>query len=136
MIRYSVSKVANLLFAQELQRLMDEQGLPILSISVHPGAVASDGSKEIGNLVFSLLRAAIVISTDQGAVTPLFAATASEVRETPDKFKGKYLEPFGKVVTPNIVANDMEQVRGMWQNTTTEVSKYLSEIGVAPLEQW
>ncbi|GKT64222.1 daunorubicin C-13 ketoreductase [Colletotrichum tofieldiae] len=136
MIRYSVSKVANLLFAQELQRLMDEQALPILSISVHPGGVASDGTKNIGNSVFSLIRAAAFLSTDQGAVTSLFAATAREVRENSDQFKGKYLEPFGKVVTPNPVANDMEKVRGMWDNTTTEVNKYLVDIGIAPLQQW
>ncbi|KAK1975184.1 daunorubicin C-13 ketoreductase [Colletotrichum cereale] len=136
MIRYSVSKVANILFAQELQRLMDEQNLPILSISVHPGGVASDGTKKIGNSVFLLLRAALFLSPDQGAATSLFAATAREVRENPDKFKGKYLEPFGEVATPNPVANDTELVRGMWDNTTTEVNQYLAEIGLAPLQQW
>ncbi|KAK2018546.1 daunorubicin C-13 ketoreductase [Colletotrichum eremochloae] len=136
MVRYAVSKVANLLFAQELQRLMDEQGLPILSISVHPGGVASNGTKVIGNSAFSLLRAAFFLSTDQGAATSLFAATAPEVRENPEKFKGKYLEPFGEVVTPNPVAKDMEKVRGMWDNTTTEVNKYLAEIGLAPLQPW
>ncbi|OHX00073.1 daunorubicin c-13 ketoreductase [Colletotrichum incanum] len=136
MIRYSVSKVANLLFAQELQRLMNEQALPILSISVHPGGVASDGTKNIGNSVFSLIRATAFLSTDQGAVTSLFAATAMEVRENSDKFKGKYLEPFGKVVTPNPVANETEKIRGMWDNTTTEVNKYLAEIGITPLQQW
>ncbi|TQN65827.1 putative oxidoreductase, partial [Colletotrichum shisoi] len=134
MIRYSVSKVANLLFAQELQRRMDERGLPILSISVHPGGVASEGTKGIGNSVFSLVRAAVFLSTDQGAVTSLFAATASEVHENADGFKGKYLEPYGKVATPNPVANDAKQVRGMWDNTTAEVNKHLSEIGLTPLQ--
>ncbi|KAK1569854.1 daunorubicin C-13 ketoreductase [Colletotrichum navitas] len=136
MIRYAVSKVANILFAQELQRLMDEQGLPILSISVHPGGVASEGNKDIGNSLFSLVRSTFFLSTDQGAATSLFAATAREVRENPEKFKGKYLEPFGEVVTPNPVFEDMEQVRGMWDNTTTEVNKYLTEIGLAPLKKW
>ncbi|KAK2046229.1 daunorubicin C-13 ketoreductase [Colletotrichum somersetense] len=136
MVRYGVSKVANLLFAQELQRLMDEQGLPILSISVHPGGVATEGTKTIGNLAFLFLRAAVFLSVDQGAATSLFAATAREVRENSEKFKGKYLEPFGKVVTPHPVAKDKEQVRGMWDYTTTEVNKYLTEIGLAPLQEW
>ncbi|KAK1991663.1 daunorubicin C-13 ketoreductase [Colletotrichum falcatum] len=136
MIRYAVSKVANILFAQELQRLMDEQGLPILSISVHPGGVATGGTRVIGNSVFLLLRAATFLSTDQGAATSLFAATAPEVRANPEKFKGKYLEPFGEVVTPNPVAKDTEQARGLWDNTTAGVNKYLVEIGLAPLQEW
>lgn len=136
MIRYAVSKVANLLFAQELQRLLDEQGLPILSISVHPGGVASDSTKDIGNSIFLLVRATTFLSVDQGAATPLFAATATEVRKNSDRFKGKYLEPFGKITTPNPVVKDERQIKGMWDNTTSEVNKYLSEIGLAPLQEW
>ncbi|KAJ0325593.1 hypothetical protein COL5a_007404 [Colletotrichum fioriniae] len=136
MIRYAVSKVANLLFAQELQRLLDEQGLPILSISVHPGGVASPGSKDIGNSIFSLVRSAAFLTVDQGAITSVFAATAAEVRENADKYKGKYLEPFGKIVTPNPVAKDEKQVKGMWEHTTVEANKYLATLGLAPLQEW
>ncbi|KAJ0163331.1 putative oxidoreductase [Colletotrichum tanaceti] len=136
MIRYSVSKVANLLFAQELQRRMDERGLPILSVSVHPGGVASEGTRDIGNAVFSLARAAAFLSTDRGAATSLFAATAGRVRENADAFRGRYLEPYGRVVTPNPVAEDARQVRGMWDNTTAEVNKHLLEMGMAPLRDW
>ncbi|KXH33368.1 daunorubicin C-13 ketoreductase [Colletotrichum simmondsii] len=136
MIRYAVSKVANLLFAQELQRLLDEQGLPILSISVHPGGVASPGSKDIGNSLFSLVRSAAFLTVDQGAITTVFAATAAEVRENAEMYKGKYLEPFGKIVTPNPVAKDEKQVKGMWEHTTVEANKYLSTLGLAPLQKW
>ncbi|KAL0935647.1 short chain dehydrogenase [Colletotrichum truncatum] len=136
MIRYGASKIANLLFAQELQRLLDEQNLPILSISVHPGGVDSDGCKEIGGSIFSLLRSTTFLTVDQGAVTPLFAATAKEVRENASKFKGKYLEPFGEIRNPHPVAKDQKQIRGMWDNTTSEVNRYLAEIGLSPLEAW
>ncbi|KAK1462398.1 daunorubicin C-13 ketoreductase [Colletotrichum cuscutae] len=136
MIRYAVSKVANLLFAQELQRILDEQGLPMLSISVHPGGVASPGSKDIGNSLFSLVRSAAFLTVDQGAITSVFAATAAEVRENADKYKGRYLEPFGKIVTPNPVAKNEKQVRGMWEHTTVEANKYLATLGLAPLQEW
>ncbi|KAI8308509.1 putative oxidoreductase [Colletotrichum sp. SAR11_59] len=136
MIRYGAAKVANLLFAQELQRLMDEQGVPILSISVHPGGVDSDGCKEIGGSVFSLVRIASFLTVDQGTVTPLFAATAKTVRDNAQSFKGKYLEPFGEVVTPHLVSKDEKQIRGMWDNTTSEVNRYLADIGLSPLESW
>ncbi|KAG7054313.1 daunorubicin C-13 ketoreductase [Colletotrichum scovillei] len=120
MIRYAVSKVANLLFAQELQRLLDEQGLPILSISVHPGGVATPGSKDIGNSLFSLVRSAAFLTVDQGAITSVFAATAAEVRENADKYK---------------VAKDEKQVKGMWEHTTVEANKYLSTLGLAALQE-
>ncbi|KAF6796354.1 short chain dehydrogenase [Colletotrichum sojae] len=136
MVRYAASKVANTLFAQELQRLLDEQGLPILSVSVHPGGVASEGSKTIGGAVFTLLRSPVLLTVDQGAVTPLFAATAAEVRENAERFKGRYLEPYATIVTPHVVAQDKEQVRGMWDHTTTEVNKYFAEIGLSPLKDW
>ncbi|KAF6824881.1 short chain dehydrogenase [Colletotrichum musicola] len=136
MIRYAASKVANMLFAQELQRLLDEQGLPILSISVHPGGVDSEGCRTIGGSFFSLLRSTVFLTSDQGAVTSLFAATAAEVHENAEKFKGRYLEPYGTIVTPHPVAQDKEQVRGMWDHTTTEVNKYFAEIGLSPLKEW
>ncbi|OLN85423.1 putative oxidoreductase C736.13-like protein 8 [Colletotrichum chlorophyti] len=135
MIRYAVSKLANLLFAQELQRLMDEQGLPILSISVHPGGVDSEGCKDIGNAVFSLVRSTF-LTPDQGAITTLFAATAEKVRQNPETFKGKYLEPYGKVVTPHPVSKNQKQVKGMWDNTTLEVNKHLAKAGLEPLQNW
>ncbi|KAK1848357.1 short chain dehydrogenase [Colletotrichum chrysophilum] len=136
MIRYGAAKVANLLFAQELQRLMDEQGVPILSISVHPGGVDSDGCKEIGGSVFSLFRISSFLTVDQGTVTPLFAATAKTVRDNSQSFKGKYLEPFGEIVKPHPVSKDEKQIRGMWDNTTSEVNKYFADIGLSPLESW
>ena len=43
MILYAVSQVASAMFAKELQRRLDDRGLPILSIAVHPGEVATEG---------------------------------------------------------------------------------------------
>lgn len=136
MIRYGVAKAANMMFAQELQRLMDDQGLPIISTSVHPGGVATDSVTDIGNSVFGLLVRTTFITPDQGGVTSLFAATAKEVRNSPEKYKGGFLEPFGKVGTPHVVTKNEKQVRGLWDNTTVEANKYLVELGLAPLGSW
>jgi hypothetical protein len=57
-----------------------------------------------------------------GALTPLFAATNPIVWEEKDKFKGKYLMPFG-VVSPEDMAedgNDEELAKELWK-TSTEV---------------
>ena len=34
-----ISKLCNVLFTNELQRRLNEQGLPIICLSVHPGGV-------------------------------------------------------------------------------------------------
>ncbi|KAI5458363.1 daunorubicin C-13 ketoreductase [Mariannaea sp. PMI_226] len=134
MVRYAVSKVANAMFAQELQRLLDEQRLPILSISVHPGGVASEGVLALGTFLFKLVVR--LITTDQGAITPLFAATAKEARENPSKYGGKYLEPFGDIGTTHKVVKDQNQVKGMWENTMVEANNVLQRKGLPTLPSW
>lgn len=136
MIRYSVAKVANAMFAQELQRLLDEQRLPILSISVHPGGVASEGALKIGTGVFRVLVKSTFITTDQGAVTSVFAATATEVRRDEAKYGGQYLEPYGRIGTPHRILKDQVAVRGMWDNTTTGLNSYLKKQGLPLLQSW
>jgi NAD(P)-dependent dehydrogenase (short-subunit alcohol dehydrogenase family) len=136
MIRYSVSKVANCMFAQELQRIFDEQRLPILSISVHPGGVASEGAMTIGTGVFRALVKSTFITTDQGAITSAFAATATEVRKNPSKYGGRYLEPYGQIGTPHQILKNQAAVKGMWDNTTTGVNSYLQKQGLPILQSW
>jgi len=40
--RYHFTKLLNILFALELQRRVDEQNIPIISMSIHPGLVATE----------------------------------------------------------------------------------------------
>ncbi|KAH6889837.1 daunorubicin C-13 ketoreductase [Thelonectria olida] len=136
MIRYSVSKAANAMFAQELQRIFDEQRLPILSISVHPGGVATDGVMTIGTGLFRALVKSAFITTDQGAITSVFAATATEVRKNPSKYGGKYLEPYGKIAAPHQILKNQAAVKGMWDNTTTGVNSYFKKQGLPILQSW
>jgi len=49
--RYSKAKLANLLFAKELQRRVDRDGVPIISVAVHPGAA---GTGEHGTIFLIL----------------------------------------------------------------------------------
>ncbi|KAK7416627.1 hypothetical protein QQX98_005098 [Neonectria punicea] len=136
MIRYSMAKLANLLFAQELQRRLDEQGSSIISLSVHPGSVQSTSALDIFSGVMKPVMRRVMVTEDVGSFTLCFGATAKEVREKPDTFKGKYVEPVGEVKIAHIVANDMKQVQGLWDNTSKEVNKYLVKEGYAPLLNW
>lgn len=136
MIRYAVSKAAAVIFAQELQRRLDEQGLPILSVSVHPGEVATETFFACNYALMRAIARISFLTSDQGAVSPLFAATAPEVRRDFEKYKGKFMLPIGKVTEPNPVTRDDGQVRGLWENSTSDLNKQLFADGLPPLQAW
>ncbi|KXH63592.1 short-chain dehydrogenase/reductase family Oxidoreductase [Colletotrichum salicis] len=134
--RYGVSKAANLIFAQELQRLMDEQNLLILSIAVHPGEVATEGVFSINPSLVKTIARRTFISPEQGAVTPIFAAASKEIRQDPSKCKGRFVFPGGKIGNPNPVTSNEEQVTGLWRNATEEVAAQLRVRGLPSLQPW
>jgi NAD(P)-dependent dehydrogenase (short-subunit alcohol dehydrogenase family) len=136
MVRYAVSKAAVVLFTKELQQQLDEQGLPIITIAVHPGEVATEGVMAINNAFIKTLARISFLTPEQGSATPIFAATAKEVRQNAGKYKGKFLVPFGRVEAPNTVVEDDGQVKGLWKNTTREINKRLVSEGLPLLDMW
>ena len=73
---YSRSKLANVLFAQELARRLPPE--EIVAYSLHPGVVASDIWRRIPWPIRPLMTRAM-ISNQEGARTSLWCATAPEV---------------------------------------------------------
>ncbi|KAK0374806.1 short-chain dehydrogenase/reductase family Oxidoreductase [Colletotrichum limetticola] len=135
-IRYGVSKAANAIFAQELQKRMDEQKLPILSMAVHPGEVATEGVFSINPSLIKTIARWTFISPEQGAATPVFAAVSKEIRQDASKYKGKFVFPGGKIGDPNPVASDKEQTTGLWRNANEEVNSQLRAQGLPGLQPW
>ena len=95
---YGQSKLANLLFAYELQRRLEEAGhTDTLSVACHPGYANTNlqfrGPEEMGStLRYGLARVAnavIAQSAEQGALPLLYAATATDVKG------GTYYGPSG-----------------------------------------
>jgi NAD(P)-dependent dehydrogenase (short-subunit alcohol dehydrogenase family) len=89
---YRRSKLANLLFARELQRRLEATDRNMLSLAVHPGLVATHMFTRFGDNFLPLrimLRAlsALVLDPDQGARPLVYAATA------PGVVGGSYLVP-------------------------------------------
>jgi NAD(P)-dependent dehydrogenase (short-subunit alcohol dehydrogenase family) len=83
---YRRSKLANLLFAFELQRRLDRGGAPVLSIAVHPGVSNTNlfaaGPGQGGGLlarIIPLFIGLIAQSEAQGALPTLYAATSPNV---------------------------------------------------------
>jgi len=94
---YGRSKLANLLFAYELQRRLAEAGDDVVSVACHPGYADTDlqfrGPREMGSSVrmgvMKVANALLGQSAERGALPMLFAATSEEVTG------GEYVGPSG-----------------------------------------
>lgn len=94
---YSQSKLANLLFAYELQRRLSNASEDVSSVACHPGYAATNlqqrGPKQSGSLLrlwaMKAANALIAQDAEMGALSLLYAATASSVTG------GEYIGPGG-----------------------------------------
>ncbi|WP_435159321.1 oxidoreductase [Haladaptatus sp. DFWS20] len=95
---YAQSKLANLLFAYELDRRLDDAGIEdVLSVACHPGYASTNlqrrGPEQEGSLirlwVMRLANAMFAQSAERGALPMLYAATADGV------MGGDYIGPGG-----------------------------------------
>jgi NAD(P)-dependent dehydrogenase (short-subunit alcohol dehydrogenase family) len=91
---YRQSKLANLLFAIELQHRLERAGATARSIACHPGIsvtnlISRGSGKETGWLVRKIMRI-FAQPADKGALPTLYAAT------NPDLRGGEYIGPDGR----------------------------------------
>lgn len=133
LLRYAIAKAANSIFAAELQRRLDNDKVPIISLSLHPGGVATKSAEGIFWSFLVPVMRALFATPDTGAITSLFAATAPEVREKEAEFKGQYLVPYGKIGVPHQAVKDRQVALDLWRTTRTEVNKYMTTNGLEPL---
>ena len=121
---YGQAKLANLLFAIELQRRLDRAGRDLKSLAAHPGYAAtnlqyqsSDMTRNpLDRLVNKVLNTTVAQSDAMGALPTLYAATE-------DLPGGAYIGPDGlgefrghpQVVAPNGRARDPEVAARLWE---------------------
>ena len=74
---YSRSKLANVLFTQELSRRLEGTG--VTANCLHPGVVATGIFRNIPRWMRVVLTSQLVLSPEKGADTVLYLATAPEV---------------------------------------------------------
>ncbi len=94
---YSQSKLADLMFAIELERRYREAGLPMVSIACHPGVAQTNlfkvgSSKGLARVAEKVIQGSIGLflgSELDGAIPTLYAATS------PDAVGGAYYGPQG-----------------------------------------
>ena len=118
---YGQSKLANLLFALELDRRLRASGSTVKSLAAHPGYTATNlqsaAAPLADRLVMKVTNAAVGQSAEMGALPVLYAATE------PGLEGGTYAGPDGigehrghpEVVQPNRVARNEETARRLWE---------------------
>jgi NAD(P)-dependent dehydrogenase (short-subunit alcohol dehydrogenase family) len=121
---YGQAKLANLLFALELQRRADAAGADVLSVAAHPGYAATNlqlqSSQMTGNpldrLANTILNATVAQSDAAGALPTLYAATMPLAG-------GAYVGPSGpgqwrgapQLVVPSGRARDPQTAARLWE---------------------
>jgi NAD(P)-dependent dehydrogenase (short-subunit alcohol dehydrogenase family) len=117
---YGQSKLADLLFALELDRRLRAAGSPVKSLAAHPGYAAthlqSAAVPTLDRLVMVVTNALFAQSADRGALPPLYAATE------PGLEGGLYIGPDGpgefrgspRQVSPNRAARDEAVAARLW----------------------
>jgi NAD(P)-dependent dehydrogenase (short-subunit alcohol dehydrogenase family) len=93
---YGQSKLADLMFAYELQRRLATRGSTLRSVAAHPGYAATElqsHTESVADRVMALGNRLLAQSAEMGALPTLYAATA------PDVSGGDYYGPdrFGEI---------------------------------------
>jgi NAD(P)-dependent dehydrogenase (short-subunit alcohol dehydrogenase family) len=128
---YGQSKLANLMFALELDRRLRAAGSPVKSLSAHPGYAATNlqsaAVPAADRLMMVFTNKVLAQSADMGALPTLYAATEPSAEGGqfigPDSFFEQRGHP--EVVKPSGAARDADVARRLW-----EVSETLT--GVSP----
>jgi NAD(P)-dependent dehydrogenase (short-subunit alcohol dehydrogenase family) len=118
-LAYGASKLANLLFAFELQRRAAAAGWALLSVAAHPGWASTELHANGGilqTMALALPTRLLAQSGADGALPTLYAATM------PDIPGGAYLGPDGRFetagspafVSPSAAAQDEAQAKRLW----------------------
>jgi NAD(P)-dependent dehydrogenase (short-subunit alcohol dehydrogenase family) len=106
---YSVSKLANVLHAQELARRLDGNG--VTTYSLHPGVIASDIWRSVPWPIRPLMKLRMH-STEDGARTSLYCATSPDVaHESGGYYEDAQRKEPGPAATPQLAAD-------LWEHTT------------------
>ncbi|KAE8349569.1 hypothetical protein BDV28DRAFT_163504 [Aspergillus coremiiformis] len=110
--RYGQSKLANVLFAQEIARRYPE----LTAVSVHPGTVKTKlNSSSGGSILLGVLQALVLPfigqSAVEGARNLLWACAAKDV------VSGEYYEPVGVARKRSSYVVDGDLARALWEWT-------------------
>ncbi len=135
-LAYGQSKLADLVFAYELQRRFVAAGSPLRSMAAHPGYAATNlqsHTESVQDALMGLLNRVVAQGPEAGALPTLFAATV------PDLPGGSYIGPDGpgemwgapRPVGSSAASHDRSTARALWDRAV-ELTGVRPDVGVSP----
>jgi NAD(P)-dependent dehydrogenase (short-subunit alcohol dehydrogenase family) len=130
---YARSKLANLLFAYELQRRLEKDGAPVISVAAHPGIARTDLSRYIDKkIMYKMLMPVFqffVQDAEQGALSQIRACTDPAVEG------GTYYGPAGMnawrghpvQVQSSSASHSLEDAKKLW-DLSVELTQTKAEL--------
>ncbi|QDS75140.1 hypothetical protein FKW77_007757 [Venturia effusa] len=119
-LRYGQSKLANILYVQQLARQYPE----ITSVAIHPGIIRTGLFENLGlvdRIMLSVKFAGQFTPVEKGAWNQCWAALA----EKSEMKNGGYYAPIGKLTVPITTAGKDEGLsKKLWQWTQSELASY------------
>jgi NAD(P)-dependent dehydrogenase (short-subunit alcohol dehydrogenase family) len=106
---YAVTKLMNVLHVKELARRL--AGTTVTAHALHPGVVASNIWRALPRPAQWLLKH-FMQSNEEGATTPVYCATAPELRGVSGGYYDRCRE-----ATPNPLAESVTLARELWDRT-------------------
>ena len=131
---YGQSKLADLLFAYELQRRFTAAGSPLRSMAAHPGYAATalqSRTESVQDAVMGVLNRLVAQSPEDGALPVLFAATVTDLPG------GSYIGPDGpgelrgapRPVGSSAASHDRGTARALW-DAAAELTGVHPDVGI------
>lgn len=119
-VRYGQSKLANLLYVQQLAQHYPE----ITSVAIHPGVIRTGLIENLGfvdRITMSLKFAGQFTPVEKGSWNQCWAAIVGKS----ELENGGYYAPIGKLTVPTTKAgNDAELSKKLWEWTQKELASY------------
>lgn len=126
--RYCETKLANVLFAMEAQRRIDELSKNVYVNSLHPGMVATEFVREsnikvfvgeyLGKMIYQFVKdfiARIAWDSETASLTQIYTAVSPEIHEK--NIKATYFHPIARPVSKISVLATSENAAKLWKST-------------------
>merc|ERR1712194_603131 len=120
---YGQSKLANVLFAQELATRVKDSN--ILVNSIHPGGVDTELARHLTDMIKQVSTTAATLLLEltanaawhpkEAALTQIYASVGPSLKQ--NKITGKYYHPIARLNAPDPHAQNMTLQKHLWKLT-------------------
>ena len=89
----------------------------------------TDRMSTLGSFLWKITYLRLASSIDKGIKSTLFAAVDPRVREKREEFKGKYIDPPGKLGKASPASQDMERAKELKALSDERIKQWGIELG-------